>query len=87
MKNITMKKFKVFLESGNDCFKVFVPARNEKEARAFVEGNGEVIAIKEVTEDYPISLEKVGTALVMYGFGAAETDLIMRTLQNTCIAE
>lgn len=82
-----MKKFKVFLESGNDCFKVFVPARNEKEARAFVEGNGEVIAIKEVTEDYPISLEKVGTALVMYGFGAAETDLIMRTLQNTCIAE
>ena len=87
MKNITMKKFKVFLESGNDCFKVYVPARNEQAAREFVAGNGEVIAIKDVTEDFPISVEKVGSALAMHGFGAAEIDLIMRTLQITNIAE
>lgn len=87
MKNMTMKKFKIFLESGNDCFKVFVPARNEKEAREFVEGNGEVIAIKEVTEEFPISAECVGRALAQFGFGAAEMDLITRTLQMTRIAE
>lgn len=87
MKNITMKKFKVFLEAGNDCFKAYVPARNEKEAREYVAGNGEIIAIKEVTADFPISVEKVGSALAVSGFGAAEIDLIMRTLQITNIAE
>lgn len=37
-----MKKYMVYMDDGRDCFKVAVPAMNEKEARKYVEGNGEV---------------------------------------------
>ena len=52
-----MKKYMVYLDDGRDCYKVAVPAANEKAARKYVEGNGEVIAVKDISEDYPISLD------------------------------
>ena len=58
-----MKKYMVYMDDGRDCFKVAVPANNEKTARKYVEGNGEVIAVKDITEDFPISLDKVAQAL------------------------
>ena len=67
-----MKKYMVYMDDGRDCFKVAVPATNEKEARKYVEGNGEVIAIKDITEDFPISLDKVAQALTNAQFGQVE---------------
>ena len=61
-----MKKYMVYMDDGRDCFKVAVPANNEKAARKYVEGNGEVIAVKDITEDFPISLDKVAQALKMH---------------------
>lgn len=83
-----MKKYLVYMDDGceNGCFKVAVPAKNEKEARKYVNGNGEVIAVKDVTEDFPISVEKVEEALKRAGFGKAEMDLIVRCLQMNNIA-
>lgn len=54
-----MKKYMVYMDDGRDCFKAAIPAANEKAARKYVEGNGEVVAIKDVTKDFPISLDKV----------------------------
>lgn len=82
-----MKKYMVYMDDGRDCFKVAVPAMSEKEARKYVEGNGEVIAIKDVTEDFPISLDKVAQALKNAQFGQIEIDLITRCLSFNCIAE
>lgn len=82
-----MKKYMVYMDDGRDCFKVAVPATNEKEARKYVEGNGEVIAIKDITEDFPISLDKVAQALTNAQFGQVEIDLITRCLSFNCIAE
>lgn len=82
-----MRKYMVYLDDGRNCFKVAVPARNEKEAREFVNGNGEIIAIKDITEDYPISLDKIGRALANADFGDVEIDLILRTLSTCNIAE
>lgn len=48
-----MKKYMVYMDDGRDCFKAAIPAANEKAARKYVEGNGEVIAIKDVTKDFP----------------------------------
>lgn len=87
MKHLNFKKYSVYIDDGQNCFKVAIPARNEAEARKYVEGNGEVIAVKEITEDFPISVEKVETALSMYGFGQTEKDLITRTLLMTNIAD
>lgn len=59
----------------------------KKAARKYVEGNGEVIAIKDVTQDFPISLDKVVQALKNAQFGQIEIDLITRCLSFNDIAE
>lgn len=83
-----MRKFFVYLDDGSEnVMKVAIPAKNEKDAREYVSGNGEVIAVKDVTDRYPISLEYVAKALINAGFGQTETDLITRTLQINDIAD
>ena len=82
-----MKKYMVYMDDGRECFKVAVPANNEKAARKYVEGNGEVISVKDVTEDFPISLDKVVQALKNAQFGQIEIDLITRCLSFNDIAE
>lgn len=84
---IFMKKYMVYMDDERDCFKVAVPAKTEKEARKYVEGNGEVIAVKDITKDFPISLEKVADALKKAQFGQIEIDLITRCLSFNDIAE
>ena len=77
------KKFFVYVDDGDNVMKIVVPAKNEKDAVKFVEGTGEVVRVKEVTEDYPISTWKVVAALNEYGFGKAEQEFIYRAL-NRC---
>ena len=85
---MTLKKYFVYLDDGTeDVLKVAIPAKNEKDAREYVNGNGEVIAIRDVTERYPISAEDVARALLNAGFGQTEVDLITRTLTSTRIAD
>lgn len=75
------------MDDGRDCFKCAIPAVNEKAARKYVEGNGEVIAVKDVTADFPISASKVADALLQAGFGIEETNFITRCLQVNDIAD
>ena len=82
-----MRKYMVYVDDSRDCFKVAVPAMNEKEARNYVKGNGEVIGVKDITEDFPISLEKVVQALKNAQFGQIEIDLITNSLSFNDIAE
>lgn len=82
-----MKKYMVYMDDGKDCFKVAVPAKSEKAAREYVKGNGEIIAVKDITEDFPISAEKVASALLSAHFGEIEIDLITRCLQMNNITE
>lgn len=82
-----MKKYMVYMESGNDLYKIAVPADSEKKAREYVNGNGEVLLVKDVTEEYYIDAYKVAGTLLDAGFGEKEVDFIVRTLQQTRIAE
>lgn len=82
-----MRKYMVYMDDGRNCFKVAIPATNEKAVRKYVEGNGEVITIKDVTKDFPISLDKVTQALANAQFGQIEIDLIARCLSFNNIAE
>ena len=83
-----LKKYFVYLDDGSDdVLKVAIPAKNENDARDYCNGNGEVIAVREVSERYPIDADAVAKALINAGFGQTETDLITRTLQRTRIAE
>lgn len=82
-----MKKFMLYMDDGENCFKVAVPAKNAKAAREYVNGNGDVIAVKDVTDEFPISAEKVASALKSAHFGETEIALITRCLQMNSIAE
>lgn len=82
-----MKKFLVYLDDGKDVFKCAIPAKDEKAAREYVQGNGEVIAVKEVTNDYSISVDKVAQALKNANFGQIEIDYITRALSEINICE
>ena len=78
------KHYVVYLDDGKNAYKVNVPAENEKKAREYVQGNGEVIAIRkgERTASEPISLEMIGNALARANFGQMEIDLITRALSD-----
>lgn len=84
---MTMKKYMVYLDDGRDVFKCAVPAVDEEAAAQYVTGNGEVIAVKDVTGIFPISAEKVGQALKNAGFGSVEMDFITRALQRISICD
>ncbi len=84
---MTMKKYMVYLDDSKDCYKLAIPAKDEKTAREYVQGNGEVIAVKDVTSNYPISSDKVAQALKNANFGQFEVDYITRALQEINICD
>lgn len=85
-----MKKYLVYVDGSSSTeefvFKAYIPAKNEKEVREYVAGNGEVISIKDISSDFFISSEKVSEALNRANFGRAEHDLIIRCLERCEIA-
>lgn len=82
-----MKKYMVYFEDAENVYRAAIPAKNENAAKEFVKGNGEIVKVKDITNDYPISSYKVENALRMAHFGQIEIDLILRTLIMTDIAE
>ena len=87
MKTLGFRKYCVQVEVQDDVMEFAVPARNEDEAKLYVEDAGKVIAVKDITDRKPISVDKVATALHKYGFGKTEIELITRTLLVTNIAD
>ena len=87
MKTLGLKKYCVQVEVQDDVMEFAVPARNEDEAKLYVEDAGQVIAIEEITDRTPVSVDKVATALHKYGFGKTEIELITKTLLVTNIAD
>lgn len=81
------RKYFVYLDDGEHVYKVAVAAVSEDAARLSCSGNGEVIAIKDVTEEYPISTSKVRDALINAGFGKPEMDWICRALAELDIVK
>lgn len=82
-----LRKYMVYMEDRDSLYKVAVPAINEEAAKKYCEGNGDVVAVKDVTEEFPILADCVAAALKNYGFGETEMDLILRTLQITGMTE
>ena len=82
-----LRKYMVYMEDRDSLYKVAVPAINEEAAKKYCEGNGDVVAVKDVTEEFPILADCVAAALKNYGFGETEMDLILRTLQSVGMTE
>lgn len=74
-----LHKYEMIIDDGSSVYKVYTVAENQKTAKAFAEGNGEVVRIKEVPEILP-SACFVRETLARNGYGEAECDIIYRLL-------
>jgi hypothetical protein len=77
----------VYLDDGNSAIRLAIPAVSEQDARSWCVGNGDVVAIRDVTEEYQIDLRRVFNTLRDAGFSGTEMDYICRTLEQTGMAE
>lgn len=82
-----MNKYMVYVDDGYNVMKIAVPAHNEEEAKEYVKGSGEIIAVKDASEQYPIDANYLAEVLDESGFGEIEKDLIIRALEITGIVE
>lgn len=77
-----MKKiYKVVFEDYKGVYREYIPAKNKAEIAKIWGGNGEIISLVDITDKYPININKVRQALTNNGFGDIEIDVITRTLQ------
>lgn len=82
-----MRKYMVYVDDGEEVYKVAVPAETEDDARAYVAGNGEIIALRDVTDSMTISAYDVQRALAEYGVDKLARDMIYRALVHTGIID
>lgn len=78
-----MKIFKVIFEDNGGVYRVYIPAKTIKQLKEEYGGNGDIISITDVTNQYPICIETLIKSLKVMGYGQVEIDIISRTLQHT----
>lgn len=78
-----MKKFtvyNVYVDDGDNVYKIVVPAENGEEAAKYCEGSGEIIAIKKNDLVQDIDTAFLADYLRRGGWDQTEVDVITRTL-------
>ena len=74
-----MNVYDLYMDDGRNTFKVTVPAFSKKDAKEYVQGNGEVVAIKP-SELQNIDLGYLADTLRQNAWGQQEIDVITRAL-------
>lgn len=74
-----LRVYDVYLDDGQNAFKVTVPAESKADAKRYVEGNGDIVAVKDCPLQ-DINLDYLATTLARGGWGQMEIDVITRTL-------
>ena len=74
-----MNIYDLYMDDGRNTFKVTVPAFSKKDAKEYVQGNGEVVAIKP-SELQDIDLNCLANTLKRSEWGQQEIDVITRAL-------
>lgn len=78
MKRMTV--YDVYLDDGHDAMKITVPAESQKAAEQYVQGNGEIIAVRKNPDIQDIDLRCLADTLSRNGWGQMEIDIITRAL-------
>ena len=74
-----MSVFDLYMDDGEATYKVTVPAFSKKAAAEYVQGNGDVVAIKP-SELQDIDLNCLADTLKRSGWEQKEVDIITRAL-------
>jgi len=78
-----MRAYEAIIDDGQDVFKVTRCAESEEAFRDLYGGNGEIVRIKDITDETPIGLGRLEQVLVAGGFGRQETAIILSTMRET----
>lgn len=82
-----MRIFAVYADDNDHVYKLFIPGENEEFAREYANGIGEIVMVKDVTDEFNISSYSVQRALTNHGFSEREIDVIVRALSFVGITE
>ena len=74
-----LKKFEVILDDGSNVLRIHTVGESAKSVSKTLEGNGEIVRIKEVPDILP-SAAIVRDTLKNSGYGDAECDIVYRLL-------
>lgn len=80
-----MSVFDLYMDDGEATYKVTVPAFSKKDAKEYVQGNGDVVAVKP-SELQDIDLNYLSDTLKRNGWGQQEIDVITRALAQCGLA-
>ncbi len=76
------KMFEMIIDDGQHVFKAARIGKTKTNIMDEYSGNGKFIRVKEVTDDYPISIYKVIEALKDAHFGNTEQEAIAHLLRT-----
>jgi len=74
--------FEAIIDAGDSAFKVNRLARDEQDFNSMYGGNGEIVRLRDVTEDFPISENSLRSALESANFGEAEIQAMVHLLTS-----
>ena len=74
-----MNIYDLYMDDGHSTFKVTIPATSVKSAKEYVQGNGDVVAVKQ-SELQDIDLDCLADTLKRAQWGQQEIDVITRAL-------
>ena len=80
-----MNIYDLYMDDGYSTFKVTVPATSVKSAKEYVQGNGDVVAVKS-SELQDIDLNCLADTLKRAQWGQQEIDVITRALAQCGLA-
>ena len=83
--------YQLYLDDGTDMvIKVLVPGISEADALDYADGNGELVSMKDVTDEFRFSdqaLQEMTRALRADGYGKHTADIITRLIEQTGLAK
>lgn len=77
----SLNVYDVYIDDGMNCLKIIVPAESETEAKEYVKGNGEVVAIRKDPIVQDINTDCLAQTLKDNGWGQAKIAVIVRALE------
>ena len=80
-----MNVYDLYMDDGHSTFKVTVPATSVKSAKEYVQGNGDIVAVKP-SELQDIDLNCLADTLKRAQWGQQEIDVITRALSQCGLA-
>ena len=75
------RAFEAVFETVDGAFKLTRPAKDEKAFHYQFDGNGEILKLKDITEETPISLGHLEKTLQKAEYGKREIELILALVQ------